>query len=316
MALLRDNADLRDAVEEAAGRLGIPARQVEKDYWVTEVLRELARAFDGRFLFKGGTSLSKAYGLIRRFSEDIDLLLLSEPGEETEHLLDAMQDAAGRVCGTGASVRASTVGLARAIDVPYPRLANTPKASGMRRDILLEPGVRGGPRPHERRRVSSLLAETLELDDTDDVIPFDVPVLHPARTMVEKLFAGDAIADRLLADPGRRLRDTEARHFYDLYFLWDTEVSPAMAWLAEGTNFVEIVEDCIDVSTRWYPDTPATVPAGGFANSAAFTDPGVVERIAAGYEGMLDDVCYPDAPRPTYEDICARAEALADRLRP
>src|SRR5579871_5145000 len=64
-----------------ANRLGTPLQNVEKDFWVCWVLDLL---FNGReiteprLLFKGGTSLSKAYGLISRFSEDIDITVFRE----------------------------------------------------------------------------------------------------------------------------------------------------------------------------------------------------------------------------------------------
>ena len=70
--------DKRDVFEAAASRVDTPASYVEKDLWVCLVLEALYnRLPDGhpRLLFKGGTSLSKAFGLIQRFSEDIDLVV-------------------------------------------------------------------------------------------------------------------------------------------------------------------------------------------------------------------------------------------------
>ncbi len=86
MALLRSDPDSLDAlVATTADALGIDAACVEKDFWVIEVLRAATRevtvlAKDVRehpvqTIFKGGTSLSRAYGLIERFSEDVDLLV-------------------------------------------------------------------------------------------------------------------------------------------------------------------------------------------------------------------------------------------------
>ncbi|MGH8997927.1 MAG: nucleotidyl transferase AbiEii/AbiGii toxin family protein [Acidimicrobiia bacterium] len=60
---------------QVADETGIPAAHVEKDFWVTEVLRGVvagAVASKVVMVFKGGTSLSKAYGIIERFSEDVD----------------------------------------------------------------------------------------------------------------------------------------------------------------------------------------------------------------------------------------------------
>ena len=86
MALLREHHDDRKAlVSRTADALGIGEVFVEKDFWVTEVLRAATasielEARDGSrhpvsTIFKGGTSLSRVHGLIDRFSEDVDLLI-------------------------------------------------------------------------------------------------------------------------------------------------------------------------------------------------------------------------------------------------
>ena len=65
-----------ELIQATAADRGIPAIYVEKDYWVTRVLKRLSES-DHReaVVFKGGTSLSKAHGVIERFSEDIDLAI-------------------------------------------------------------------------------------------------------------------------------------------------------------------------------------------------------------------------------------------------
>ncbi len=313
MTLLRSALkDFRAGVIAAAAELGIAERQVEKDYWVTEVLRELVGRLDGMFLFKGGTSLSKAYRLVERFSEDIDLLLLSEEGDETEALLDDVEGVASEVLNGPADVDVQNVGLSRRMFVEYMLLPDLPRAKGMRRQIVVEPGIRGGPKPSERKTIVSLMGGVLGESAYEDLTSFEIAVLHPARTMVEKLFAVDGIGTKLLDDERRKLSDTEARHFYDLYFLWDEDISPALRWLDEGTNRDEVVADCLEVSARWYGG--AVVPDGGFANSACFRDPDLAGRIDEGYLRMLDAVCYPEAIRPSFEDVCHRARDLAVRF--
>ncbi|RUX21178.1 nucleotidyl transferase AbiEii/AbiGii toxin family protein, partial [Mesorhizobium sp. M7A.F.Ca.US.011.01.1.1] len=103
----RDRLDLFLAT---ANRIGAPVGNVEKDFWVCWTLNALYHerpAGEPRLLFKGGTSLSKSYDLIKRFSEDIDVTVfrddLAEPAsvEELEVLsnkkrrakLDAIRDA-------------------------------------------------------------------------------------------------------------------------------------------------------------------------------------------------------------------------------
>jgi predicted nucleotidyltransferase component of viral defense system len=57
--LFRDTREFGPTLDAVAEQLGISSTAIEKDYWVSEVLRVLARDFDRDFIFKGGTSLSK-----------------------------------------------------------------------------------------------------------------------------------------------------------------------------------------------------------------------------------------------------------------
>lgn len=65
-----------EIIQQTAVQTGLPAYAVEKDWWVTEILRVVFEMEAGKHLvFKGGTSLSKAWKAIERFSEDIDLAI-------------------------------------------------------------------------------------------------------------------------------------------------------------------------------------------------------------------------------------------------
>lgn len=69
----REAADRRAFIEEAASRCDLTPTIIEKDFWVCWTLRGLmnCKELSGQLMFKGGTSLSKAYDVIHRFSEDI-----------------------------------------------------------------------------------------------------------------------------------------------------------------------------------------------------------------------------------------------------
>lgn len=71
---LHENPDFSLLIERTANLRGILAAQVEKDYWITHTLWALHVAGLDVW-FKGGTCLSKGYGIIERFSEDLDLKL-------------------------------------------------------------------------------------------------------------------------------------------------------------------------------------------------------------------------------------------------
>lgn len=81
MYLHKDNRELfGDVLLLTSEKIGVAVDIVEKDYYVTMILRLLAKA-KYTVVFKGGTSLSKAFGLIERFSEDIDITFTEHLGE-------------------------------------------------------------------------------------------------------------------------------------------------------------------------------------------------------------------------------------------
>ena len=84
---IQDRAEL---FREAANRRGMSPAVIEKDFWVCWTLGKLfsSKFFKNVIMLKGGTSLSKVFGLIERFSEDIDLILDWNQVVEENPLLD------------------------------------------------------------------------------------------------------------------------------------------------------------------------------------------------------------------------------------
>lgn len=83
MRYASDLPDFQDLLRATGDDADLPLWIVEKDYYVMRALRALQDKIGEQFLFKGGTSLSKGWNLIERFSEDIDLLFRTEQnGEE------------------------------------------------------------------------------------------------------------------------------------------------------------------------------------------------------------------------------------------
>jgi Nucleotidyl transferase AbiEii toxin, Type IV TA system len=150
--------DDQDAVavlpQQVADRIGLPVSHIEKDFWVTEVLRGVvAAAADGglEVVFKGGTSLSKAFRLIQRFSEDVDLLVVI-PGSlgtgSADTKLKALVSGASAATGlTPETVPAATSkGVKRGARFHYWRNDDT---SGLPPGVFLEIGSRGGAMPSQ-----------------------------------------------------------------------------------------------------------------------------------------------------------------------
>lgn len=83
MLLHNDTAAFREIIQAASMKLGIKEKFIEKDYYVSLLLKNLAEC-NPNIVFKGGTSLSKCHKLIDRFSEDIDLAIPQEIDKMTE----------------------------------------------------------------------------------------------------------------------------------------------------------------------------------------------------------------------------------------
>jgi len=79
MKLHIDNTAFQELIKLTANGLSISPLYIEKDYWITLILGRLAKSkYADVTVFKGGTSLSKGYNLIERFSEDVDLAIIND----------------------------------------------------------------------------------------------------------------------------------------------------------------------------------------------------------------------------------------------
>ncbi|MCK6480073.1 MAG: nucleotidyl transferase AbiEii/AbiGii toxin family protein [Planctomycetes bacterium] len=295
---------LRDSPEDhlalvagTATALGLPEAFVEKDYWITELLRSVARPIEsGYVVFKGGTSLSKGFSLIRRFSEDVDILLVVTRERGRGFGRGAVDGILKRICtraqedmglaGNEAVLESSSRGVHRNVRF---RHFSRYEAQALRPGVLLELGVRGGPEPRETREIRSMLAGHAvgslgePLSAFDEFAPFPMEVLHPRRTLLEKLALLHHLACSL--PESRETLFRAARHLYDIHQL-----------LSDGAILESLGGSCVVASETagemaavsregGWPYTPR--PACGYAASPAF-DAGHQSGpiLAAGLDGI------------------------------
>jgi hypothetical protein len=311
---LRDSDEFGPTVDAAAEQLGISSTGVEKDYWVTQVLRALGHEFAGDFVFKGGTSLSKGYGILERFSDDLDILIMR--GDRSKGATDRLMKSMGQAAAAATEEQADGYGGAekgvhRAYRVSYP--ATYRPTDVVATSVLLEMGVRGGPNPHERVPIGSLLGNVLEaagsnLGQYDDLRPFEVAVLHPGRTLLEKLYGIHALARQLVAntlDAGKLRRN--GRHFYDIYQLCGHV--RVLELLADRTQVEQIMASIEETSQEEFNATGEQRPEGGFAASLAFDRSSDVSRqMKRAYEAVMPALYFGTEPLPTWDEICGRVQ--------
>lgn len=310
--------DFPDIVTAAAAARSLDEAFVEKDYYITEILRIIAGRYQpGQVIFKGGTSLSKAWGLIERLSEDVDLLVVPERFEprlgrkridtELAALTEAIATHPGLELDGGRSERVA--GRARSDWFAFvPRFERI----GIAPSIMTEPGMRGGASPTTEREISSVVGRFLQESGqgalAEDLSSFSMTVLHFRRTFVEKLFVVHSLVERLVSD-GRPL-GRDARHYIDLYILTGEDEVQAMLGSRE---YQAIKEDYERVSLKFFKKAYKRPPGLSFADSVGvFPAAEVRAQIAADYDEQCQTLCY--GAYPSFDEIVSRFEEIRDIL--
>lgn len=214
--------------------LGVKAEIIEKDYYVTLFLKELVYVSPD-IIFKGGTSLSKCYHLIDRFSEDIDLNIETEtkPSESRrKHLKSSIVsviDKLGFTLTNSENVKSRRDYNRYIID--YPSVLG---ASYLKEMLIVETAVYQRAYPTVRKTAGSLIYDFLSANGFDDFIrqyslePFELNVQSAERTMIDKLYA---LADYYLAGTTAE----HSRHIYDIYKLLSVvEINDDLKALADS----------------------------------------------------------------------------------
>lgn len=215
----------KEAFEEliigAANELHIPANIIEKDYFVTLTLKELSSRLKD-MVFKGGTSLTKCYQLLDRFSEDIDISYTAESGVPGEARKKQLKKA---VVETMNSLELTINNLDRTKSrrhyngyrASYPSIYDN--SPFLKQELIIETYVALLPFPTVVRMVDNYLYRFLnkiakpDIAEEYDLMPFPITTQTLERTLVDKLFA---ICDYYLKDK----TDKHSRHLYDIHKIY------------------------------------------------------------------------------------------------
>ena len=226
MKLHENKVIFKQSIEFTAQQMGILPIYVEKDYWVTYALCIIFQDTIGaETIFKGGTALSKCFGLIERFSEDIDLVVLKrdeESGNQLKNKLKKITNAVGaKLTEVDEEGITNKVGMIRKIAYQYPKTF-TGKFGQVRENIIVEATWLGRYEPYYTTSISSYIftmmksAGQLQIAEEHDLLPFEVQVLHVNRTICEKIMS--LVRFSYGSNPIEDLRN-KIRHTYDLHQL-------------------------------------------------------------------------------------------------
>jgi hypothetical protein len=317
MTFIHEDHEFMHLVQIVARATGIAAALIEKDYWVTHTLWALHQT-GLSIWFKGGTSLSKGFGLIHRFSEDLDLMVERGTVSSLPNVASWTSANKGPVAKRREFYNALTNSLiipgarveqdvgrfnkqARGADylVHYPGALLAELASPMSPFVRLEIG-RARVVPHVAKSLSSFVHAHLEsqrmLGEFGDNRPMSVRCVHPMVTLFEKL---DAMARRYVRDEIEP--DSFVRHYEDA-----AQIIRAISKLPEmEMSAAALAEDMLnqkEIASLPRPDEPALVMADTERRAAVSR---AYAKVAPMYWG----------PRIRLEEACATIRAWLEEKK-
>lgn len=238
MNLYEDKELFEQLIIRASEQFKISQAIVEKDYYVTKLLQAIIGE-QPDVVFKGGTSLSKCYHLINRFSEDIDLNFDTHGEKITEGKRKKLSQSIKKV-GSDMGFELDNpeeIKSRRNFNKYMFRYHSDQERVAINPLLIVEVAVAIKSFPTETMKADSLIYQYLQSEERTDIItqynlePFDIMVQTKERTFVDKVFA---ICDYYLQD---RIRE-RSRHIYDLYKLY-----PLMSNEREMKDLVQEVRE-------------------------------------------------------------------------
>lgn len=318
-------------LNQASIKIGLPPQAVEKDIWVSTILQIVfSLPFADKLIFKGGTSLSKVWGVINRFSEDIDLAVdrsfFGLEGDLTKKQIKKLRKE------SSVFVREQFVGeLKSKIDefglsnlcaleaepdgegdgtYPEPRKLFVRYQSALSNVVnylppvvMLEIGSRSLVEPNEKCHIKSMLEGQMPSIQTS-LVNAEVATAIPAKTFLEKVFLLHEIFS--VGGCGTKA-ERKSRHLYDLYMMKDKDFAQNAI---NDTGLWESIRHHREVFTSvqgldYTPDVRYRLQLVPRSN--------IIEVWKKDYEAMKESMIYGSSP--TFEELILGMIELQERFR-
>ena len=317
----------RTIFRNTAQKMGVHEAIIEKDYWVCVVLEYLFHhnRFHEHLSFKGGTSLSKCFSLISRFSEDLDLILdwrllwydKDEPWQKRSKTkqaafnteADAKAEAflANEFLPTIITDLTEVIGKAfmaeidksnpQTINIHYPQLFNTESILQM---IRLEIGALAAWTPSIERRITPYIFEQYpQLPQAASTL---VVTSSAERSFWEKATILHHEANR---PESSEMPSRYSRHYYDLFCIAQTE------YKASAMKQLDLLERVIDFKMRFYPRTWAKYEEATLKTIRLVPPLYRIDSLRKDYIGMAELLF---GSYPTFEQLMGFIENLETEL--
>ena len=316
----------KEIFNQTSQRAGLPASSIEKDWWVTMMLKTVFELdLSEHLVFKGGTSLSKGWNLINRFSEDIDFAInmtyLGYNGEPTGQNITRLRKAS--YAFTNTKLRESleaklkqngfidyeiqpneeknTSADPHSLLIVYKSL--TDRSEYISPNVKLEIGARSQMEPWESREIQSFVGYHFKEQKFADS-PASIRTVIPTRTFLEKAFL---LHEEFQRPPDKMRSERMSRHLYDLERIMDTDHGHEA--LKDPELYNNIIDhrmtftrmDGVDYGTH-QPDKIDFIPPQN-----------IIKEFEKDYKGMRESMIYGDSL--TFDKLIERMEELRNRFR-
>lgn len=302
MKLHHDIKLFSNTLRAASQHLDIKLEFVEKDYWITLVLSRLAKCkYVDESVFKGGTSLSKGYNLIDRFSEDVDIAIINDKGKtgneiriiirtiEKEITPDLEELQMYGVTSKGSRFRKSVFEY------------TTTEKGNANNKLIVEINSFANPFPFQKLTIKSMVFDFLKQTENENYIeqynlqPFEVNVLSKEQTLLEKM-----VSLIRFSYHGNTIESIseKIRHFYDLYYLMkDPECIEFVSSDSIKKQFDTILEH-----DRAFFEEPMGWQSKSISESPLVIDfPTIWKQLTGKYQTELSALAY--RPIPDEQDV-------------
>lgn len=314
MKLHHDIKLFSDTLRAVSQHLDIKLEFVEKDYWITLVLSRLAKnKYVDEAVFKGGTSLSKGYNLIERFSEDVDIAIIndkSKTGNEIKTIIrtiekeitsDLTEVQMDGVTSKGSRFRKSVFEYV------------TTTKSNKNNKLIVEINSFANPFPFQRLTLKNFVFDFLQQTENEkyieqyDLQPFEINVLSKGQTLLEKTISliRFSFEQNAVESISKKIR-----HFYDLYFLMK---NPECAEFVASDSFKKQFETILQHDRDMFEE-PTGWQIKLISESPLVADfPAIWKQLKEIYQTELSALAY--RPIPAENEVAKCFEELIKRIK-
>ena len=322
-----------DLLRLVSGKANLPDFMIEKDWWVTLTLRALFQgAYAQHIVFKGGTSLSKCWKLISRFSEDIDIALAPE-AFEMKYEKDPSKSYVEKLKRAGCVFTSTKLKedleaqfvklgvpkdfiLIEAEPIPENRPDTDPQTLHVKYrplydlnpyiadEVKIEVSVRSLKTPFSKAPIQSILSSEGPSDEYPEE-PIMIDAVEPHKTLLEKIFL---LHEEFGKPDATKIRSERmSRHLYDLSSMIDTEAE------AKALSDDQLYHDLIHHRKSYQRIGWVEYETLRYGTISFIPPDTIIDLYRKDYKTMQEEMIYAGAS--DFDQIIGRLRSLQDKLR-